>query len=58
MNLRSTTFIARDREIFVLPSSSTFTIKHSEIPKLVLYLIKEYLGGLCVRKKKSANTKH
>ena len=58
MEIRTTTFISRDKEIFVLPSSSTFTIKHSEIPKLMLYLIKEYLGGLCVRKKKSNVKKH
>lgn len=46
MEIRTTTFLQRGKEVYVLPSSSTFTIKHSEIPKLVVYFAWVYIKAL------------
>jgi hypothetical protein len=53
MELRTTTFINKDQEIYVLPASSTFTIKHYEIPRLVVFFIKAYLIGQITKIKRS-----
>lgn len=46
MEIRTTTFLQRGKEVYVLPASSTFTIRYYEIPKLVLFFIKVYFKSL------------
>lgn len=43
MDLRMTTFIVKDKEIYVLPASSSFSIKKNEIFTLIVFLLKSYV---------------
>jgi hypothetical protein len=45
MRIGTVIYKESNKEVSVLPMSSTFTIKRSQIPKLVLFFIKTYIKG-------------
>ena len=45
IKLGLTTYQESEKEISVSPMSSCFTIKRTQIPKLVVFLIKAYIKG-------------